>query len=82
MYRATADNLEMARTLGRYASMRGLTPRAPALDTQWRALLVGWQVGEGAADMAQAWLDGYQTHCDKVAAQILEVADDADASGD
>jgi len=50
--------LEEMREAGQAAFVRG-APSAPALDETYRKAIEGLQVGEGAAQMAKAWIDGW-----------------------
>ena len=44
--------------LGRRAHRMG-KPCIPAADPLWRALIKGMKVGEGAAQLAEAWVRGW-----------------------
>lgn len=65
-----AVNTSIAFAAGYNAAENNKT-RAPAHCKVYMTLIVGFAVGDGAAELGKTWLKGYQTRCDEEAAAIL-----------
>lgn len=59
MRRVTPENEEAARAAGRAAADRGAVC-VPAHCSTYLSLIEGFKIGEGAAHLAQRWIEGHR----------------------
>lgn len=64
MSKANPENIAKARAAGAAAAERGANC-VPAHCETYRNLIAGFRIGEGAAHLAAAWIEGYRSEINK-----------------